>query len=258
MNSKTTRLLAGLMVLVLILSAVMSALAYETIPFGEESSRVRALQRALKSKGFYSGDVDGTYGQKTRSAVYRYQKSIGITADGRAGNKTLTALYDGLSAANAIDSHKQAAIIPTDPDTLCYGCTGPRVSSLQKALRNAGYYKGSIDGKFGDLLLIAVKRYQWAHGLHGDGLVGSQTLSSINRNQSRQVSKYFLLTIGSRGDTVLSAQRKLISLGYTIDDIKGYYGSSTATAVRTYQTTKGHTVTGTLTVTGYDALIDNN
>lgn len=181
MTSRHIRIVAALVALVMILTACVSALAYETIPFGEESSRVRALQRALKSKGYYTGTVDSKYGQKTRSAVYRYQKAIGITADGRAGNKTLTALYDGLSAANSIDGKKAAAVVVKSSKTLYYGCTGASVRNLQRLLKKAGYYKGSVDGKFGDLTIIAVKRFQWAKGLHGDGKVGTTTMDALKK-----------------------------------------------------------------------------
>lgn len=179
MYAKNLRLFAALIALVLLLTYCFSALAYDTIPFGEDSTQVSNLQRALKSKGYYKGKVDGVFGQKTRSAVYRYQKAIGITADGKAGNKTLTALYDGLSAANKIDGAKAAAVVTKNKKTLYYGCEGASVSSVQRLLRKAGYFKGSVDGKFGDLTVIAVKRFQWAHNLHGDGLVGKKTLASL-------------------------------------------------------------------------------
>ena len=74
----------------------------------ELRTQVSTLQRNLKSKGYYKGKIDGKFGQKTRSAVYRYQKAIGLTADGKPGNKTLTALYDGISALNTIDGKKKA------------------------------------------------------------------------------------------------------------------------------------------------------
>ena len=179
MYSKSVRVLCALVAMVVILSICFSAFAYDTIPFGTEGDQVRALQRALKSKGYYKGTVDGKFGQKTRSAVYRYQRAIGITADGRPGNKTLTALYDGLVAANSIDGKKKAAVVVKSTKTLYYGLEGDSVKSLQRMLRKAGYYKGSVDGKFGDLLLIAVKRFQWAKGLHGDGKVGTKTLSVL-------------------------------------------------------------------------------
>ncbi len=61
---------------------------------GSRGDEVRRIQQKLKSLGFFSGSVDGIYGVKTQSAVKRFQKSVGITADGIAGPKTL--LYLGL------------------------------------------------------------------------------------------------------------------------------------------------------------------
>lgn len=179
MPARSLRLLAALTAIVLLLTYCLSALAYETIPFGTQSTAVRAMQRALKSKGYYKGTVDGKFGQKTRSAVYRYQKAIGLRADGKPGNKTLSALYEGTSAANTVDNKKASAVVTKNPKTLYYGNTGDTIKNLQRLLRKAGYFKGSVDGKFGDLTLTAVKRFQWAHKLHGDGLVGTKTMEVL-------------------------------------------------------------------------------
>lgn len=61
---------------------------------GSRGDEVRRIQNKLKALGFFNGAVDGIYGVKTQSAVKRFQKSVGLTADGIAGNKTL--LYLGL------------------------------------------------------------------------------------------------------------------------------------------------------------------
>ena len=72
----------------------------ETVPvlsrMGSRGDEVRRIQTKLKSLGFYSGAVDGIYGAKTQSAVKKFQSSVGITADGIAGPKTL--LYLGLDS----------------------------------------------------------------------------------------------------------------------------------------------------------------
>ena len=185
MYSKGLRVLSALIAMVVILSICMSAFAYDTIPFGSKGDSVRDLQRALKSKGYYKGVVDGTFGQKTRSAVYRYQRAIGLATDGKAGNKTLTALYDGISALNKIDGKKTATVVAKKSSTLVYGSTGDGVKNLQRMLKKAGYYKGKVDGDFGDLVLAAVKRFQWAKGLSGDGKVGSKTLSALKKSMKK-------------------------------------------------------------------------
>lgn len=52
----------------------------------------KAVQQKLKELGYYTGSVDGVYGQGTRSAVIAFQKANGLTADGIVGAKTAKAL----------------------------------------------------------------------------------------------------------------------------------------------------------------------
>ena len=66
---------------------------------GSRGDEVRRIQNKLKSLGFFNGAVDGIYGVQTQSAVKRYQRSVGITADGVAGPKTL--LYLGLGSSSS-------------------------------------------------------------------------------------------------------------------------------------------------------------
>lgn len=60
---------------------------------------VVALQQALKLKGCYLAPIDGKYGDSTVAAVQKYQKSVGLNADGVAGNGTIKKLF-GKNAAN--------------------------------------------------------------------------------------------------------------------------------------------------------------
>ncbi len=53
---------------------------------------------------------------------------------------------------------------------------------IQKALKNAGYYKGPIDGKLGEKTKTAIKAFQQANGLNADGVVGEKTWSKLKTN----------------------------------------------------------------------------
>ncbi len=55
---------------------------------------------------------------------------------------------------------------------------------IQRALRKAGYYTGSIDGIFGLLTERAVKDFQRDHGLQVDGVVGPITRRALVENIS--------------------------------------------------------------------------
>ena len=257
MRNMTKRLVAFVMAMILVLSVAATALAaYNTIPYGEQSNDVRKMQNALKKKGFYSGTVDGKFGPSTKSAVIKYQKYLGITADGKPGNKTLTALYEGRSAINqANNTELKNSIEPSNPRTLHYGQTGTRVKNLQRALYKAGVYKGSIDGVLGDLTLAAVKKYQYQVGLRADGLAGTQTLNSLYKKTGEKVGNAMLLAVGSKGEEVKNVKSYLVSKGYSIPDISDVYTEELANSVREWQKATGQTETGTITEGQFNKLI---
>jgi peptidoglycan hydrolase-like protein with peptidoglycan-binding domain len=57
---------------------------------------VRALQARLGTLGFYSGAVDGVWGDATEGAIVRFQRARGLQPDGQLGPATVTAM--GLAA----------------------------------------------------------------------------------------------------------------------------------------------------------------
>ena len=71
---------------------------------GSRGEEVRQIQTKLKSKGIYSGSVDGIYGTLTKDAVKKFQKSAGLTADGIVGPKTLSALGIGSASSGQYSS----------------------------------------------------------------------------------------------------------------------------------------------------------
>lgn len=50
------------------------------------------IQTALKSAGFYSGELDGKIGPKTRDAIKEFQKANELKVDGKVGRQTWSKL----------------------------------------------------------------------------------------------------------------------------------------------------------------------
>ena len=72
--------------------------------YGSRGDEVRQIQTKLKNWGYYNGSIDGIYGSKTVEAVKYFQRKNGLTADGIAGSKTLSAMginNSGSSGATA-------------------------------------------------------------------------------------------------------------------------------------------------------------
>ena len=53
-----------------------------TLQFGDRGEEVERLQQTLHSLGYDCGEVDGNYGDRTRSAVADVQRHFGLDADG--------------------------------------------------------------------------------------------------------------------------------------------------------------------------------
>ena len=60
---------------------------------GSQGDEVKNLQSRLKTLGYYTGEIDGQFGQETRTAVADFQKNNGLAADGLAGEETRKILY---------------------------------------------------------------------------------------------------------------------------------------------------------------------
>ncbi len=154
-------------------------LSADTLARGAEGARVMDLQRALASKGHYSGTVDGKFGAGTEDAVRRFQAASGLTADGKAGRLTQAALglsvEGGSSGGNPTPVNAGSVVTGTQQR----GSRGDGVRALQEALRAKGYYSGAADGSFGSGTEEAVRKFQAASGLTADGKAGRGTVKAL-------------------------------------------------------------------------------
>jgi peptidoglycan hydrolase-like protein with peptidoglycan-binding domain len=55
-------------------------------------SSVRAIQERLRSLGFYTGGVDGAWGQSTQSAIEQFQQNRGLQPNGQLNPATVSAM----------------------------------------------------------------------------------------------------------------------------------------------------------------------
>ncbi|MEA5516271.1 peptidoglycan-binding protein [Nodularia sp. UHCC 0506] len=125
---------------------------------------------------------------------------------------------------------------------LMKGNEGEEVKLLQEQLRVAGFYSGNATGIFGPITEEAVQKFQKAHNLEVDGIVGPATASKLPpvgvggaETPLTQTVNTENLTMGHRGEAVRLLQQQLIQAGYLNGTPNGYFGSYTADAVRRFQ-----------------------
>ena len=99
-------------------AAIWFAASAETVYWGSRGETVSQVQTKLKQWGYYTGSVDGVFGQSTYDAVVWFQRANGLTADGTVGGATLTAL--GISAQSAEGTTVASAAGESDVSLLAH------------------------------------------------------------------------------------------------------------------------------------------
>lgn len=92
----------------------------------------------------------------------------------------------GLRRLGAVLAVLLAVLLPlaADAAVLKRGSRGDEVVTLQKKLKQWGYYDGSVDGVFGAGTEKAVQYFQRKNGLTADGVVGAKTAAALGMTLS--------------------------------------------------------------------------
>ena len=211
--------------------------AAETLSIGKNGEAVKVLQRALRETYYYTGTIDGIFGSAVLKAVKAFQASAGLNADGKAGPRTLDALYN--RTAKIFNGG-----IPVR--TLSQGARGWDVYVLQTKLADMNYtLTYATPGYFDSVTVAAVKAYQKENNLKVDGTVGSvlrRYLWPTTVTQAEEEAKQYqgtvddpyterTLKMGASGNDVANAQMRLKAAGYLFGKADGVFGKDTKEAV---------------------------
>lgn len=125
--------------------------------------------------------------------------------------------------------------------------SGDAVKTLESALLALGYLDSVPSSNFSANTVTALKRMQAACGMEQTGIANVATqrvLYSGNAPASPLLSAS--LTNGSSGENVTRLQNRLLALGYLCQSssVDGDYGSTTASAIKLFQTAAGGSATG--------------
>lgn len=94
---------------------------------------------------------------------------------------TVFAFFVAGGTVIAAEVYNETPVIET---ALKQGSSGAEVKTMQRKLKNWGYYSGAVDGIFGSQTKKAVIYFQRKNGLVADGIVGTQTLKALGMSAS--------------------------------------------------------------------------
>ena len=256
---------------------------------GDRGTAVFTLQRQLNriTKDYpFLGllTVDGIFGRKMTEAVKKFQKQFNLTADGVVGRSTwykISYIYVSVKDLAELTSEGET-FSGTLPDSswnlgssvLKQGSTGSEVEQMQFWLSTLAQYESSIpsvtvDGVYGSGTAAAVRAFQRLYGLTVDGIVGLTTWTELydqfrsiqSDNGTPNAYPGTALRQGSSGQNVrlvqfwLKIARTVYSSLNNIT-VDGIFGSSTAAAVRRFQTYFGLTSDGVVGRTTWNKLYE--
>ncbi len=95
--------------------------------------------------------------------------------------------------------------------------SGSEVTELQRKLADAGFYKGSVDGVFGQKTQTALKQFQSAMGLVADGIAGWQTQKLLQKYRS------YVVVVPVQSPNTLEEVRSIVNNAYLADSEFGSY-----------------------------------
>ena len=231
---------------------VDTALAY-VLSSGMTGEGVKELQRQLRQTYYYEGKITGTYDGTVTRAVKAFQASVGLTQDGKAGEKTKDLLYN-----RSADIFNGGLPIRA----LSSGSRGYDVYVLQNKLIALNYLHINPNGLMNTDTVAALKNFQKDNALEITGSLNSVTKRALwpsaiqtaeeiaNEATGTEDDPYQepKLQVGSHGSMVANAQMRLKAAGYLIGSCDGIFGAVTQRAVKNLQKDYGLKVDGIIGV----------
>lgn len=198
-----------------IVQASLISINRPVLKLGSQGTDVSELQAALKLLGYFTGTVNGFYGDSTASAVSSFQQASGLNADGIAGIETWNRLFPSVSTPATtppmVSSPRQT------PNKPASGFPVP--SSLQRTNNR-------------DTRVVVPTTVE---PVRRNTTITPATSVSTAVNPETNIVSLPILKRGMRGPAIVQLQERLRSLGFFSSSSDGVFGEVTQTAVQAVQ-----------------------
>ena len=168
-----------------------------------EKQAITNLQRYLRQLSYQypeitSPPIDGIFESVTRQSLMDFQIQQGLVPTGVADRVTWELLFDTYTKSILLYSPSEAILIfprNTNDYKLKLGDSSIYVVLLQYMLQELRRDYGdifdiSVDGKYDQETLDAVKQFQSLNGLFPNGEVNKNTWNAITQSYNRRVHEY--------------------------------------------------------------------
>ncbi len=223
-------------------SAVPIGNSEETLllKYGSSGKDVRALQNYLKDLGYFTGECSAKFGKLTKEAVSELQRCNNLEVTGECNVEMRLTLISGGYVS------KEEADIAQKLKRLKKGDTDEGVKLVKQQLFELGYYSGSMDDEFTDLLSESIQKFQTVNGLKITKEADRATRQLLNEGKAISWTEYTVkmsnveVKSGNKGYAVELLQIRLKELGFYKGEINASFDKATEKAVRLFQ--RGHSL----------------
>ncbi|MBQ2972406.1 MAG: peptidoglycan-binding protein [Ruminococcus sp.] len=169
-----------------------------TLKNGSTGDAVVKLQSRLQELGYYSGPIDGDFGDGTEEAFKLFQEAAGLYVDGLAGSDVEYLYSDDApryeaeeelvitdkkdetelssTSAEETEEDEEEEVAPT---SFVKGDKHDEIVKIQERLAQLNYNVGEADGSFGAMTEEAIIAFQAANGITQSGEANEFTINVL-------------------------------------------------------------------------------
>ncbi len=140
------------------------------------TNAVASVQERLRAAGAYAGQVDGVWGPDSAAALQQYQQTHQLQVTGQMNQATAATLGLDPGSLLAVAPPPAAAPPPSPPGDQLRPAS---VRTVQARLAALGFYRGAVDGVWGQSTQTAIQSFQQGRGLQPNGQLNPATVSAM-------------------------------------------------------------------------------